>query len=251
MAPIGGVRAGYISGQQDAIPIPDSEANQKLIHRYYLSDVENGTVTDAVGSADGDNVDNKVSSVDGAYTDESAGYGRTGEVIEFTGLGGLGSLQDDPHAIAFTAENIGTASHGVFGVQEGEQALRLHFNLFGNGTVGYILRDNNGDNLDIYSETGVFDNNNKHRVVINLKDVGTSGSGEGFEFYNNQSKLTGNVDRNQGASNVSDYTDPIAMFATYRNNGSIQNDGDLIIDDFCIFNDSLTESEIKSYNNPF
>jgi hypothetical protein len=129
-----------VNGQQLTVKVIDnsnvseSEANEKLIHRWILNDM-GGTVEDDVGSATG-NIDG-VKSVNGDWMGGSA-YESNGttDYIKTTTLGSFGSNMDSDFALSFSAK---FESNGVFGMSDD-----MAFNVFSDGSGGTVgaLYDN-------------------------------------------------------------------------------------------------------------
>lgn len=253
--PKSGVFKIPINGQElkveviDSSTIQDSEANQKLIHRWVLDDV-NDTVKDYVGSATG-NV-NGATSVNGNWVSESAtdGNGST-DYIETSTLGSFGSNLDTDFAFAFSAQ---FDSNGIFGTVDD-----MSFNVFSNGSGGtstgeiaFNIQDQNGNSERVHTSGTRYDDGNPYRFVFNKKTNNASN----FEIWVNQSEKSIRVDSSDGFSSsaVGEFNEEFTLLA--RNLGSQYGGGfdgywDMILDDVCIFNDSLTQTEIESYTNPW
>jgi len=234
---------------EEMIAIPDSEANQKLLHRWVLNDV-NGTVEDSEGDADGTN--NGIQSTGGDWILDAAGEGDGDSHIATTTLGDFGSSMDSDFAIALsftTADNDGNA----LGVWEtaGFSGMALGIPFDGVGGVGdgnfaFLLQDNNDNTLSVNTQDETFDDGAEYRVVLNK----TGNSASDLEIWANQTEESTNTESDDNFGDVVNFTEDLYLFA--RNaGGSAQREFDGVIDDICIFNDSLTQSEIESYNNPW
>lgn len=233
-----------------AFAIPDSEANQKLIHRWLLNDV-NGSVADSVGSATGAN--NGVVSVEGDYAGGSAGDGGTGDnYIATASLGSFGSNLSTDHAIAFSVDSYAGGDFPHIGIvntgSSGSVDCDIQFDSPSNGAVSYRLRDSTGD---IYSERtdsgGYVDDQQPHRIVINK--TANTGAG-GIDIWVDKTNVQSSIVFDQGFDTSENFTHDYYLFA--RNNaGSVIDSLNAVLDDYCIFNDSLTQSEIESYTYPW
>jgi hypothetical protein len=233
--------------------IPDSEADQKLVHRYALDDV-NGTVADSVADADATN--NGVVSVSGDYAGGSAGDGDgAGDYIALpsdisTWFAGL----NDGAALALTIDNLTTDGDVSYGQQDsGTEFHRIGTDLRGEATgkIGFDVR-NRGDSGDLEltyaaDDTTVTDGD-PYRVVFNWP----SGIDDGnVEIWINQSSETVTVLRSSnGIGDLFTPSNNPFLFA-WNVEGSAEENQDTVIDDVCYFGESLTQSEIESYQNPW
>ena len=248
MAPFGASRAGLMSTRVDAIP--DSEADQKLIHRWVLDDV-NGTVEDSEGDADGTN--NGVTSVDGDFAGGSAGDGDgVDDHILTTTLGDFGSQMDSSYAFAFSFE---TTDNGDFAAvidsDSGENnGFFLTTREFFGGTankLGYAYRDDSDYRIRVDSNQDVT-NGETYRAVVNVPDPTDANS---VEIWLNQAEENTNIGDVLGSLTApKNFNENVTLFAV-NNRGSIDGHIDSVIDDFCVFDESLTQSEIESYQNPW
>lgn len=228
--------------------IPASEADQKLIHRWVLDDV-NGTVEDSIGTADGTN--NGVVSVDGDWAGGSAGDGGASDnYIQTTPLGTFGSSMSSDFAIAFSVQT----QDGSGPVARLADANNMSLSTtLGNalvsaptGALTFSMADADGNGIQVHTDALTVDDGNQYRVVMNK----TSNSASGLEIWTNQTNSSVSNDFDEGFSNTDDFTELFTLYAR-NNEGSLLAFFDGIIDDYCIFNDSLTQSEIESYENPW
>jgi len=219
----------------DGAAIPDSEADQKLAHRWLLDDV-NGTVEDSEDDADGTN--NGVTSVDGDYAGDSAGEGDGNDnYIETTDW-----FKDrTTFAVAFSAKT--TASDAtVMGVTDvTPQEFLVQFGgsyTASSGQLGLVLGGGSGVNRwhmdDAYNDGQIY------RFVINR-------DGDDVDFYVDGSSVSSSQPRDEGGDST-DINNNVWLFAR-NNEGSIDDPFDGVIDDICFYGDTLTESEIESYRN--
>ena len=232
------------------IEIPDSEADQKLIHRWVLDDV-NDTVEDSEGDADGTN--KGVTSVDGDFAGGSAGDGDgVDDHILTTTLGDFGSQMDSSYAFAFSFE---TADNGDFvSVIDSDSQERNGFQLttrdFFGGTankLGYGYRDDSDYRIRVDSNQDVTDGTT-YRAVVNVPDPTDANS---VEIWLNQSEENVNIADDSGSlTDPKNFNENVPLFAD-NSRGEIENHIDSVIDDFCVFDESLTQSEIESYQNPW
>jgi len=248
MPPVGGTRAGVFGG---GVAIPDSEADQKLAHRWLLDDV-NGTVEDSVGSANGTN--NGVTSVDGAWAGGRAGDGGSGDnFIETTTLGDFGSNTSSDFAIAlsFTTTDIGEFIGVINSGGKAEQAIGTTTRGFFGGSddkLGFFVRDDggSGNGMRVDSDQDVT-NGNRYRAVLNK----TGNNASDLEIWLNQSEENTTIaEDNFDPNAVVNFDEPVCLFAN-NIRGEVGNHINAVIDDVCVFNDSLTQEEIQSYQNPW
>jgi hypothetical protein len=228
--------------------IPDSEADQKLAHRWVLDDVGSGTATDSAGSADG--TVNGVASVSGDWAGSSAGDGDgTDDYIATSPLGTFGSGRNN-FAVAFSVQTTTTAT--VAGERHGGFTdTRLYLDDVFNSTDGapaLALGEDVNERTDAVEIDQTVNDGNPYRVVINVLDA----SNQSYEGYINQSATgttmvrTDNVD----GSNFTDFQNDFSLFA-WNQDGSVNGFIDAIIDDFCLFDEALTQAEAESYVNPW
>ena len=226
-------------GGQIIRDITDSEANQKLNHRWVLDDV-NGTVEDLAGNADGTN--NGVTSVDGGWAGDSAGEADGSEYIETTTWGDFGSNMDTDFAIAASFK---TADSGRFyGVLDDRMGILPR--LLSDGDIVFQIRDNGDGRLEVTTDNTGFNDNNEHRVVMNK----TGNTGSDLEIWVDQAKEPVTVTDDRGWDEVVNFTIDVWLFGANAG-GSLNGGMNGIVDDICVFGDSLTQSEIDSYNNPW
>jgi hypothetical protein len=244
----GAARGGFRNISEGATVIPDSEANQKLVHRWILDDVGSGTATDTVGSADG--TVNGVTSITGDWAGGSAGDGDgTDDYIATSPLGTFGSGRNN-FAVAFSVQTTTTAT--VAGERHGGFTdTRLYLDNTFNSTDGapaLALGEDVNERTDAVEIDQTIADGNPYRVVINVLDAST----QSYEGYINQSATgttmvrTDNVD----GSNFTDFQYDFSLYA-YNFDGSKTAFTDAIIDDFCLFGEDLTQAEAESYVNPW
>ena len=236
--------------------IPDSEADQKLLHRWVLDDV-NGTVEDSVGTADGAN--NGVTSVSGDYAGRSAGDGDgVDDHIETTTWGSFGSDMPNGFAIAFSVDSLSSASNFLGVRNSGSDETALWASSAATGGVNppedvpsLIVRsqDNSSARGEVWGATDLTVDG-AYRVVLNAPGTDPSN----WEVWVNQTNDTdGHATAPDGeATNPADFDTEVALFAWKDGeDGSINAHTDGVLDDICVFDDSLTQSEIESYSNPW
>jgi len=255
-----GVYDLFIESDQDTIqrlvevvvePLPSS-----AIHRWKLNDVGTGTATDYIQSEDG--AVNGVTSVSGTFQGGSAGEGDgTGEYIDVGTLGTFGSQLATNSAFAFTVETTTdtTASKvlGMFETGGNSPSIRIGLNESanlgspGNSAIAFGIRDDDGDKHRVGTD-GTLNDGAKHRVLWNVKDVTNNNS----EIYVDgvQQSIDTNVDQSPSASQFSDFTRSVYLFAmNQKNNGGPTVGIDGIVDDVICYNDSLTAEEIADDYN--
>lgn len=226
--------------------IPESEADSKLVHRWYLSE-DSHPFVDQIGSADGTN--NGTTQVTGSqYVDDAARSGDgTDDSIATTALGSYGSGMANDFAIAFTVDGYsGSTYSSAAGVRTADNT-RLQPGLSRNtaGDIEFYIVDSDGNTLRVYTSSGYVDDGNRHRVVLNK----TSNGASGLDIWTDQTQRSTTTATDQAFSAPTDFDRDFTLFAA-NDQGSITNNSDTILDDFCMFGGSLTQSEIESYTMP-
>lgn len=233
-----------ISNGDKIIAIPDSEANQKLAHRWVLNDV-NGTVEDSEGDADGTN--NGVTSVSGDWAGGTAGEGDGTGHIETTTWGDFGGGLADGFAIAWSFASTGD-DISFFGTRtDGGDRIEAGIGTFGvdDNKLKLELEDSNGDSSRLGTDEDVNDGETK-RVVW----VAPSVDPVDWEVWINQSEVDVTVELDDDLATFENFGQEVPLFA--RNfEGDVSSEFDGIMDDVCVFDDTLTASEIESYSNPW
>jgi len=221
-----------------------SEANQKLVHRWLLSE-SSPPFTDSIGSANSVTTTG-TTQVTGDYVDGAArSSDGTDDVIDFGGLGSFFStFGDGAFAIAASIKGLTASNREIFisGRKDANNFVNLNVN---NNTTDVfeaeIKTSGATDSGQVSGSTTITDGS-EYRLVFNVTGPDTSD----IELWVNQSEETTTVENSETMSNPSDWT----AFNLFRWAG----DGfysDIIIDDVCVFDDSLTQSEIESYENPW
>jgi len=230
--------------------IPDSESNQKLIHRWYLS-AQSDPFNDQIGSIPlSQGVGEKMPTrVTGDYVDDAAREGDGTDEALTTGstMGSFGSDMDRDFAIAFTIDNFTSSSSdetamGV--VNDSDMRFAVNTNASGDGDVELEMVDSDASTFRGQSSSGLIDDGNKHRVVVNKI------ANNDFEVWVDQSEKSVSIGNNQGFSNTKDFDSDLYVFAR-NDSGSRDRYFSAVLDDICMFDNSLTQSEIQSYNNPW
>ena len=232
------------------VRIPESEADQKLLHRWVLDDV-NGTVEDSAGDVDGTN--NGVTPVSGDWAGGSAGDGDG--ISDHINLGRMGdfgsSVLPNDFAVAFSIQTTVGAEDGhfCFGMidSDGDQRFRTRISDENDGDVSLDLRSDTQDNMQARTGGGQVDDGNPHRVVWNKTGSGASDQ----EVWVDQNELSLTTDNDDNPTSFSDFDTDMILFASGTEDDTDDFHIDAIIDDFCFFDDSLTQSEIESYQNPW
>ncbi len=223
--------------------LPDSEADQKLVHRWYLSE-DSDPLVDQIGSADGTN--NGTTQVTGDWVDGAAREGDGTEAyIETTTLGTYGSDMANDFAVAFSVD---TTDDGVIlGINN--DTTTLYADLGGlsgtSGEINFFIRDDSGNILWV-STDNTFDDGAPHRVVLNK----TGNTASNLEIWVDGSQQPVTVEDDQNFSSPADFQHPLT-FCAYNSNGSLERYSAAIADDICFFDDSLTDSEAGSYDSPW
>jgi len=220
--------------------IPDSEANQKLIHRWHLSE-DTDPFVDQIGSSDGTN--SGTTQVSGSqYIDGSARESTgTDEFIDVGTLGNFGSNMDTDFAIALSIDNHTGGNSQLLGAIS-NMSLGPRVSQPSDGFLRFFINDLDSSTLRIETDASAgVDDGNEHRIVFNKI------ANNDAEIWVDQSEEPSSVTTDQGFGNVADFNDALYLFAANLDN--LYYDG--VLDDVCIFNDSLTQSEIQSYQNPW
>lgn len=233
--------------------IPASEADQKLIHRWYLSEAS-APFIDQVGTADSTSVTG-TTQVTGGYVDDAARDGDgVDDYISTTTLGDFGGTVreggDFAYAFTIVPSNVtddcrlcGVANSSFGNGQLSEIRLARGGN---SGEIKFREHDANDNRMTVRTGTGLMTNGEPYRIVCNA--VGNDASN--WEIYVNQTDETLTADDNGGLSNCENWNYDYTLFAD-NSTGTREFFADVVIDDFCIFNDSLTPSEAQSYTNPW
>jgi hypothetical protein len=230
--------------------IPDSEADQKLVHRWITNEGSGTSLSDSAGSqtatvsgatwvSSNDWVGGAVLDGDGQDDDVTAG-----ELTNFEGA----TLDDC--AIAFSIETTDTGTPYLYGAENVDGALvraALGESAASTGEL-WIGFEDDGDNnrARVYTENTRIDGGSKYRVVINK----TGQSASDISVYLNQSSVSVTVEQGDTVSLPAWNGQEWSWFCT-NNNNSPRNFANAKIDDFCLFESSLTATEAQSYNNPW
>jgi len=231
----------------DAGPdIPDSEANQKLIHRWYLSE-DSAPFVDQIGGADSTSVTG-TTQVTGDWVDGAAREGDgVDDIIETTTLGSFGSSLGGDFAIAFSINYSTTPDRDIIGLLNDTSDTGIAIPLRSGGEIGFFLRDDNLNDYTVETDSAFNDGNN-HRVVINKtgQDAGD------LSFWIDQTDVAESIDsaNSNPLDSFSDLEHKLPFFGR-NNRGSIDVHTAGILDDICFFSESLTSTEIQSYQNPW
>jgi len=224
--------------------ILDSEANQKLVHRWPLSE-DSDPFVDQIGSSDGTN-NGKTQVTGNKYVDGAARQGDgTGDYID---VGQSAPSLDARFAVAVTLDNFTSSSRGTMvGVLNtgDNQRLDLAVSFSSTGDVAFDATGADADTVRVLTGGGVVDDGNRHRIVYNK----TGPTASEFEIWIDGTEQGTSIDVDQGGGvNTFNGWDT----ATHLFNRGGLNDFHLpaIQDDVCFFGDSLTQSEIQSYELP-
>ena len=239
-----GLRGSLRSVNTGVVAIPNSEADQKLAHRWVLNDV-NGTVEDSIGGAEGAN--NGITSVAGDWAGDSAGEGDGNSHILTSTLGGFGSGMDSDFAVAFSIQTTDTDTPRILGVEnvDDDTSFQTVIGNQGENEAEILLTDSVNNFTIVYGSTNVADGG-QYRIVFNK----TGGSAADIDIWVNQSEDDTTNAFDQGQTGFSDFDTELALFAR-NESGNVRNEINGVVDDICLFSDSLTQAEIESYNNPY
>lgn len=222
---------------------PKSEADHKLIHRWYLNDV-NGTVDDVIGNANGTN--NGVSSVAGDWVRGAAGDGDGESYIDPGTLGNFGSNMASDFAVAVTIQtDVETGQYAIGVNNDNDSTSFWGCFMDSDGNLGGRLGDQDNNRLTVETNSGTFADNNIYRIVLNK----TGNDASDLDIWTNQSEESVVIVHDEDFTNPTDFDQSCLLFAL--NALSISQEWRGVIDDICLFNDSLTQQEIQSYRNPW
>lgn len=236
---------------QGPFAIPETEANQKLIHRWYLSE-DSGPFEDQIGNDDGTN--SGTTQVTGDWTDGAARQGDGTDDHVTTGTWGeFGSAMNGDWAIAFSVDSI-TSNGTILGVLNGGDATFLGLSTSGAGSgqaqsdvLTVTVRQDDSDTAAVEGSTDLT-MGGPYRVVVNVPDGADPTM---WDIYINQADdSAGLVEDYANPSTTTNFDTPVSLFA-YNSGGSISSRIGATLDDVCVFDSSLTASEATSYNNPW
>ena len=226
--------------------IRDSEADQKLFRRWVLDDV-NGSVSELVEGDDGTN--NGVTSVSGDWVGGSAGEGDgVDDHILTSTLGDFGSNLDTGWAVALSIEMTDSGAM-VTGSRGGpsDQRWEITIDRFTDDELDILIDDQDGLRRRVNSTDLNISTGEKYRLVLNHP---AGNDAENIEMWSNQTELSTNIQNNGNGTNFGDFAYDIPLFGL-DDGGSIIEQLPAILDDVCFYEDSLTQSEIESYTNPW
>lgn len=229
--------------------IPDSEANQKLRNRWLYG--QNEPFADQIGSADATN--NGTTEISGDWVDGAARDGDgVGDWVGHTTLGSFGSSMDTGFAVglsfAGTEGLSGGAGNSLLGTFNDGSNTAIQIPDAGNNNRFILIRDDSGNDARVlWSNASNFEDGEPHRIIVNIPDTTNAST---YELWVDQFEESLSIDSDTSPGDFSDFEFPLSFFA--RNvRGSILSHTDCILDDICLFEDSLTQSEIESYQTPW
>jgi hypothetical protein len=240
-----GLKEGGARGSLRNVSVGASVIPYSAIHQWKLDDVETGTATDSVGSADGSVTG--VSSVSGDYVGGSAGSGDgSDDYIDVGNLGSFGGNMDTDFAVLFTYET--TDQNSIFtAVDNVNDSTRLQVNSgrgIADGAIGFRLQDSTGDAISIATDSTSLADGTRRRIGFNK----TGNSASDLEIYINGSSVNVSVREDQAFSNPTDFDTGLALFA--RNlDGTIRDYIDAVMDNVIITDDSLSSQEFTDDYN--
>lgn len=244
--PLGSARVGMLGS---GVAIPDSEADQKLVHRWYYG--LDGPFVDQIGSNDATN--NGTTEVTGDWVDGAAREGDgNDDYVDHTTLGSFGSdiSDSDGFAIAVSYKGTEALAGGPFIMGTVNDGDNTHFQIPDdqNGDAALYVQDEDGNDARIeWADHGNFEDDNPHRLVYNIP---SSDDASTWEIWADKAEESVSVNKDDTVDNTADFEYPLAIFA--RNvRGTVEDYSNIILDDICIFGESLTQSEIESYQNPW
>ena len=159
---------------------------------------------------------------------------------------------DSNFAIAFTIDPPASTDYLFSSINSGGDNALLatladHFD-GGLGTLTWAIRGDsaNNDYNSVESTTDLTDGG-PYRVVLNK----TGNTASDMEIWVNQQNDSSVVNTDTlDETSVADFNEPVALFAS-NNGGVVENHIDTMLDDICVFGDSLSRDEIESYANPW
>ena len=238
---------GITDGQ--TYSIPDSVVAQDKLFAYWGMSEGAGTtveelVNDHTGTIQGD-----ISWVSNNWHEEYAldSPGDSGDHVETTPWGDFGSNMGTDYAIALTVKTTDGSNKFFGGNTTDTMTLTMGTQGFGSTSddnVSVLVSDDNGDLIIIENDNDVNDDN-EYRVVFNK----ISNSASDWEIWTNGTEDNVTVERDEGLSSFVNFTEPFSLFAQ-NDDGSTDRPIDAIMDNFTVYEDSLTSQEIEDdYNN--
>lgn len=216
--------------------IPEPVAKEKVEQWFPMAEGHG----DTVGYSGGEN--NGCTWVAGDYI---GGYALKGDgdtdYIETTNWGEFGEMRGSGWTICFTLEtNDSTGRTGIS--DDNHEGLQMGTATIGNSEAGrwvIWMRDQNGNTLEFETETYV-DDGERRRYAIS---VGSSHGKDASIWLNGRDEPL-IVNRDQNPSNFIQFWESFSILAMWRNGVGHELGG--IIDDFIVYGDTLTESEIQA-----
>ena len=112
-------------------------------------------------------------------------------------------------------------------------------------TFGITFCDDDDVDAEVETDVAVTDGE-AYRIVITK----LSNDESNWEIWLNQSSQSVTVQRDAWSGNTFNFSSSVLLFAQWRR-GVIEGNTEAIIDDFCLYGDSLTGLEVQSYRNPW
>ena len=214
--------------------IPDVQ-----IHQWKMDEGQGETVGDSISNADA--VNNGAEWITGDYTGGFAlkGDGDSSEVK----IGELNTIEENilgDFAAAFTITTTEDAANDFFAndtASFGDERFELRHD---SGELSVIIEDADTDRIHIDTTNGNFNDGEKHRIFLNK----TGNSATDISVFLNGSQLSTEILSDEDFDSKPNYNE----FYFFSRGGGANHDG--VLDNFIIFDDSLTESQIqKEFNN--
>ena len=233
---------GSLRSVSTGVGIPDSEADQKLTHRWLL-DEDSDPFVDLIGDKDGTN--DGTTQVEGGWINGAAREGNgTDQKIDIGTINSFVNQLGGDWAIAFSMQTTDTGFNRIIGNETADQTSTVRFFTgLSDAEVGVQVEDENDNQTRVVTDEN-YANGNPHRVVLNCPDATNASS---YDFWINQSDVADSVDLDQGTQDNFADSNAFAFFG--RPDESNYWAG--VLDDICFYDSSLTNEEIQSYSNPW
>lgn len=220
--------------------IPNIDVYSTADHRYILDDVETGTVSDTIGSADG--TVNGVTSTDGTYSGGSAGDGDgSSAYISFPLSSWASTYAQSAHTVTYTFQTSATTRSNFFGVLEDFERWRAW--LTDTGNITYNIEESGPSQIQIKT-TGNWNDGNTHRVALRKQPGDTADT---LDIFVDGARVSTTIEKDTALTGFS-FSQSLYLFARhYSNTDSYHLNG--IIDDVILFPTDLTSTQIEEDYN--
>lgn len=166
----------------------------------------------------------------------------TDDNVDATTLGNFGSNMDTDLSISFWVKTTSTAVDTAYmGTYDGTDTfLFIRHNVSGSaGNVEFALRDQDSDEITVYTGGGLVNDGKWHHVVC----VKASNSASGLSIYIDGSSVSVTTDNNQAFDNVENFDHPM-LFGARNNGGTAEWFMDINLCNVRFFDRALSSGEI-------